>query len=103
MSAKKIEIPGIVRHYRAYSVGIAKEFYEWHCPYRGILHKPTDLESYEHNPISDALASLPDGEEVLITIQPLGQSQCAKGFIWSLTKPGIYERVFEKDAKPMEE
>jgi hypothetical protein len=108
----KKTIHGIVRHY--WTAGsIAEErmnpdnYYARHGthyhPYMGGLKEPTDLCEYNGDPVRDFLTTLPDGEEVEITIKPLGQSQCAKGFVWAWVDSGggDYKRVPEADFEKM--
>ena len=100
-------ICGVVRHYwiakneahqrkdpehNAY----AKAGTHYH-PYLGILKRGTDLEDFKRDPVQEFLATLPDGEEVEITVKPKGKSQCARGFVWALVKANTYERIPESD------
>ena len=78
-------VRGIVRHYK---VPRSK-----HGPYPGMLKDPTDLKDHEIRNLQDMLRDFPDGEDIEIVITSKGESPCAHGFVWFLTKPNIYERV----------
>ncbi len=82
-------VRGIVRHYK---VPKSK-----HGPYPGMLKDPTDLKDHEIRNLQDMIRDFPDGEDIEIVITPKGESPCARGFVWLLTKPNIYERVPEEE------
>lgn len=86
---KKKIVRGIVRHY--------KKKGSTHTPYTGVLTDPTDLSEHEITGLSYILSDFPDGEEIEIVVTSKGKSGAAKGFVWMLTKPHIYERVPEEE------
>lgn len=82
-------VRGVVRHYK---VPKSK-----HGSYSGMLKDPTDLKDHEIRNLQDMIQDFPDGEEIEIVITSKGESQCAYGFVWMLTKPNIYERVKKEE------
>ncbi len=86
---KKKIVRGIVRHYKTKG--------SRHHPYSGILTDPTDLSKHEIKGLQDLFWDFPDGEEVEIVVTSKGESPFARGFVWFLVEPHVYERVPEEE------
>ena len=82
-------VRGIVRHYKTPK--------STHHPYSGILTDPTDLSKHEIKSLQDLIWDFPDGEEVEIVVTSKGESPFARGFVWFLVEPHVYERVPEEE------
>ena len=89
---KEKVIKGIVRHYHIPNSD--------HTPYTGVLKDEDDKDLPDVITLQRLLDDFPDGEAVTITIEGHGLHKNAKGHIWILTSPHVYERqkVESKDA-----